>query len=286
MPKRYLTGGGKDLKNRCKSYSYISKFAKKLKTLSENLKNLYKKRSNSADCCSEKNPFARFFRKKSVGVAILETAMTLPIVLYIVFFSIELIRMGLAQSAVDAITKECTFSLMAKGNVSDFDSIFLKYKPWGIPIGNFRYNIRLYQYMVSLDGRTTTKGIMDRSPYGGDNIYWAGDDWDNISPNASPTQKASSVNYGVGNYSRVLIYDKYQEGTSSGEVGSTTRKSLLNSRVPSGYIFILTVAVVFPFSSPFVKKLFNGGSNTKETTVDGPRADAYILWARGSGMVN
>ncbi len=214
----------------------------------------------------------KFFKKRSKGVTVLETAITLPIFLYIVFFSIELVRIGLAQTAVDAITKECTFSLMATGKVSNFDGIFAKYKPFGIPIGNFRYYIRLY---------SSIETMMGYSPYGGETIGWAGTDYTTPSATQQPTAKAQSFSYGLTSSHAIL--SKYQtsycNSSSYGEVGDSTRKSYLDSTVPSGYTFVLTVAVKFPFSSPFVAKLFSGGKNTN-------RANVFILWARGSGMVN
>ncbi|MBO4405592.1 MAG: pilus assembly protein [Alphaproteobacteria bacterium] len=271
----------------CSARVCASRFVGKLKLLSENLKNLCKKRGTSAGGRFVKNPFAWFFRKRSTGVAILETALTLPVVLYIVFFSIELIRMELAQTAVDSITRECTFSLMAKGNVSDFDNIFRKYKPWGIPIGYFRYYCRLYPHMTSPDDGKT-KGVMDVSPYGGETICWVGNDWADPNPNITPTEQ-NIGGYGTGDLSanandkatlsNPIYRTKFATGSGYGEVGYIKRARLLNSKVPSGYIFVLTVAVKFPFSSPFVAKLFNGGSNTT-------KPGAYILWARGSGMIN
>lgn len=225
-----------------------------------------------------------FFKKKSIGTALLETALTLPIVLYVVFFAIELVRIGLAQSAVDAITKECTFSLMANGNTSKFDEIFAKYRPRGIPIGNFRYYARLYPHMTSPD-EGKTKGVMDVSPYGGESIAWAGDDYANPSPNMTPTTKAKIMSYGSGSNNSVqAVFSKYETafcGTAAyGEVEYIERKKLLDGeKSASGYIFVLTVAVKFPFSSAFIAKLFNGGTNTDKPGV-------YILWARGSGMIN
>ena len=265
MPKRNLTGGGKrlfDPRGRAAHGVDFLGFFKKI-------------------TC--------FFRKKSTGTAILETALTLPVVLYIIFFSIELIRISLAQVAVDAITKECTFSLMAKGNCSDFDTIINKYRPWGIPIGNFRYYIYLYKHMTSPDGGTT-KGVMDVYPYGGSHICWIGDDFANPTPNRSPTQFASEKYYGTNGENKSAVskhlatLSKYQTEFTNlpeyGEVGYNGRKILLDgTKNSSGYIFVLTMAVKFPFSSPFVAKLFNGGSNTTKPNV-------YILWARGSGMIN
>lgn len=216
-----------------------------------------------------------FFKKKSTGVTILETAMTLPIILYVVFFSIELVRIGLAQAAVDAITKEFTFHLMATGKVekAKVDAIFNKYKPFGINIGNFRYYIRIYSDITTM---------MNTSPYGGETIGWAGSDYPTPTAGQSPTDYASGVSYGLTTSHALL--SKYQtnicDGSTYKEYGSG-RKTLLeqSTGVPSGYVFVLTVAVKFPFSSPFVAKLFAGGKNTN-------RSNVFILWARGSGMIN
>ncbi|MBO4405476.1 MAG: pilus assembly protein, partial [Alphaproteobacteria bacterium] len=322
--RRYLTGGGQGPKNCYKSHGCVSKFvkirkllsenlknlcqkrgtsaggrsarvcasrfAKKLKTISENLKNLCRKRSVPAGGRFVKNPFAWFFRKRSAGVAILETALTLPVVLYIVFFSIELIRMELAQTAVDSITKEFTFYLMAKGKIvqEEVDAIFLKYKPWGIPIGNFRYYIYVYKYMTTPPGETDP-GVMDAYPYGGSHICWIGNDYANPYPNRSPTRFAINKHFGTNGEDTSAISEylatlsKYQTAFTNksqyGEVEYLERSRLLETGNTSGYIFVLTVAVKFPFSSPFVAKLFNGGSNSTKPGV-------YILWARGSGMFN
>lgn len=209
-----------------------------------------------------------FFKKRFHGVTILETAITLPIVLSVVLFSLELIRIGLAQTAVDTITKECTFQLMATGKVEKFDEIFNKYRPLGIPLGNFRYYIRIYSNINTM---------MSESPYGGETIGWA----DTEQNTSSPTDKAKANSYGLANTHALL--NNYQTNIcngSFGECGDANRKKWIeqSTGVPSGYVFVLTVAVKFPFSSSFIAKLFNGGSNTNQ--------GIYILWARGSGMVN
>ena len=183
--------------------------------------------------------------------------------------------MELAQVAVDAITKELTFYLMANGKIEQgpVDAIFNKYRPWGIPIGNFRYIISMYANFHTDDNQ----GVMDVSPYGGSSIEWLGEDYANPNPNRSPTQRASQAYYGRGNEGNQAKLLKYHGGYGP-KVSSI--KELLEGDLPSsGYIFVLTVAVKFPFSSPFVKKLFGGGTNTN-------RDGVYILWARGSGMIN
>ncbi|MCR4556171.1 MAG: pilus assembly protein [Alphaproteobacteria bacterium] len=221
-----------------------------------------------------------FFRKRFRGVAILETAITLPIVLSVVLFSLEFIRIGLAQSAVDTITKECTFRLMATGKVDKFDEIFKKHKPLGIPLGNFRYYIRIYaddDVSPMTENHQGIYKIARYEPFGKETIGWA----DSSQNTDSPTEKASENNYGLTDEHAWL--NKYQtsicDGADFNEYGSDRKTLLEDDGVPSGSAFVLTVAVRFPFSSSFISKLFNGGSNTN-------KPDVYILWARGSGLVN
>lgn len=132
---------------------------------------------------------------------------------------------------------------------------------------------------------------MDLTPYGGESIAWIGSDYANPSKTASPTETARggcgggafrSATTKPGNKSATL--SKYQTrfcyDSATGEVGKDKRKQVVDGQIAnSGYIFVLTMAVKFPFSSPFVAKLFNGGSNTDKSNV-------YILWARGSGVIN
>ena len=165
---------------------------------------------------------------------------------------------------------------MAKENYNDFDNIFRKYRPLGIPIGYFRYNVRLYSNMDTL---------MTNSPYGGENICWYGNDYANPDLNITPTQQNPSGGTGQNNANPndAAVFSKYKTRWCAGafsEAGVTERQKLLKGeKSASGYIFVLTVAVKFPFSSAFVAKLFNGGSNTTKPGV-------YILWARGSGIIN
>lgn len=235
---------------------------------------------HNVDVIGLKKKITRFFKKKSVGTAVLETAMTLPIILYIIFFSIELVRIELAQNAVDAIAKECTLSLMADRNYNKFDEIFKKYKPLGIPIGCFRYYCRLYPYMTSPD-EGKTKGVMNVDPYGGETICWNGSDYKDKIVNTDQAPVNRNPNGGMSSDVPFYKYStKFADGNDYGEVGNTERESLLKgNKSSSGYVFVLTVAVKFPFSSSFIAKLFNGGSNTNKSGV-------YILWARGSGVIN
>ncbi len=128
-----------------------------------------------------------------------------------------------------------------------------------------------------------TKGIMDQSPYGGETICWYGFDWADPDKDITPTAQNPKAGTGSSSADNAVL-SKYQtifaNGRKYGEVEYIERGKLLSGeKSSSGYVFVLTVAVKFPFSSPFVAKLFNGGSNTNKSGV-------YILWARGSGMIN
>ncbi len=216
----------------------------------------------------------RFLKKRFKGVAVLETALTLPIIMWLLFSAIELIRIGLAQVSVDSIARECSLALMRGAGTEEFDDIIDKYKAISIPKGYYRYYVSLYPGI---------EDMMEEEPYGGETIGWAGTDYNNVTKEASPTEQAIGNNYELK--SNHAIYNKYQTKLGSeissrqiGEIATQQLNPVDESDAASGNTFVLTVAVKFPFSSSFVAKLFNGGSNTN-------RANTFILWARGVGMI-
>lgn len=196
---------------------------------------------------------------------LIEVALTLPLVVYLIFFALELIKINLTQIAVDKIAQECTFSLINEKNVKEFDKIFEKYKPSFIPIERCRFYCRLY---TSLDT------MMSESPYGGEKIAYPDDA---ETTGQKPVAAATGHCFGLGG--GTIYMAKYGNYGTGKDVGHPDSENYLASTVPSGYAFVLTVVVHYPFSSPLVEKLFGGGSNTT-------KAGYYILWARGSGIVN
>lgn len=184
------------------------------------------------------------------GTALIEAAITLPIICAIIFFAIELVKVNLTQVAVDSITRECTFSLIANGNIDEFDKIINKYRPGFVPASNFRYYFMVFE---------TLESMMAVTPYGGQSIGYP--------------KSASSLKLGSDD----PVLNKFQTGiTQTGEIDDI---SFLRTTGAQGKAFVLTVVVDYPFSSIFTKKLFRGGSNTVP-------AGYYILWGRGSGIVN
>ncbi len=237
----------------------------------------------------------RLFKKRFKGVAILEATMTLPIILSILFFSLELIRIELAQIAADAIAKRCTLELMdsdqtKKERMEKFDKIISDLRPAGIPLKNIRFYIRLYPKLHK-DPGDIMEGMMDVPPYGGETIGWA--DSAESPSNKSPNEAAKDNYYGLSS-THPLMRGYYNtaicNGSEYGEVGDTARVQYLTDDEDEiepdekqfdikGFAFVFTVAIKFPFSSSFVSQFFGNGSNTNKKGV-------YIIWARGSGIVN
>lgn len=227
----------------------------------------------------------RLFKKRFKGVAILEAAMTLPIILSILFFALEFIRIELAQIAADAIARRCTMELMnsmdsekegvKENRMKNFDKIIDELRPLGIPLKNIRFYIRLYPNISDM---------MNVSPYGGETIGWAGSDYDNPE-DLSPNDAAKRNFYGLSPEHPLMrgYYNTQICDGVGGEVGDETRVDYLTNRLDTfnikGYAFVFTVAIKFPFSSAYVAKFFGNGSNTNKEGV-------YLIWARGSGIVN
>lgn len=186
---------------------------------------------------------------ESKGTALIEAAFTLPLICALIFFAIELVKINLTQVAVDSITRECTFSLIASGNIKEFDTIINKYRPGFVPKDRFRYYFQVFNDLSTM---------MANSPYGGQSIGY---------PSAGSLKLTSGQ----------PLLNKFQtQITQTGEISDI---SFLNTTGAQGKAFVLTVVVNYPFSSEFTRKFFSGGTNaTKE--------GYYILWGRGSGIVN
>ncbi|MDR1236299.1 MAG: hypothetical protein LBJ96_04810 [Holosporaceae bacterium] len=222
--------------------------------------------------------FSNFFRRRSASKAVitLEAALTLPAICYLVFFLLEMVKINITQTAVETIAAECTFEFIANGNATNFTTIISKYRPAFIPSDNLRYWIRLYVKNGTTEGLAY---MCATSPYGGEEIYWPDDNFGNRNDNADfmDTDKTNTIlaatNYlGVTDYAnKRTLFDNYLAG---------------DPNTPGGTAFVLTFVVDFPFSSPFIRMLFSGGSNTKKNGGGGARGSKYLLWGRGVGIVN
>ncbi|MBE6447256.1 MAG: hypothetical protein E7015_02090 [Alphaproteobacteria bacterium] len=197
------------------------------------------------------------------GAVMIEFVLTIPIIINVILFGLELVKIYLEQTAVDVICQECTFSLISNGNVSEFDSIFQKHLPQFCKVGRARYYCRVY---------TDLAKMMSTSPYGGECIRYPTQGNDN----SAPTANAVPVSFGCGDASGP--HQGNDTTIPNNDVGQS-RTTLLQTKVPAGYAFVLTVVYRHEFSSALVKVLFNGGTNTSSE-------DYYILWSRGSGIID
>ena len=66
-------------------------------------------------------------RNSHFGTAVLEAALTLPIVLYMIFFIIESIQINAIQEAIDAAAVECSFDFMSTKCDNEFAKIVKKH---------------------------------------------------------------------------------------------------------------------------------------------------------------
>ena len=201
------------------------------------------------------------------GALLIEFAFTIPIVVNIILFGLELVKIYLTQTAIDTICKECTFSLITVRKVSEFDRIFQKHLPGFCKIGRARYYCRVYEDISKM---------MLNPPYGGERIAYPNQELSNdkILPNS-----AACSHFGIGDELIILNGDPNIACDNINEVGINLRKQYLNNGTPAGHAFVLTVVYRHEFSSSLVKTLFAGGSNTT-------REGYYILWSRGSGIVD
>lgn len=201
------------------------------------------------------------------GALLIEFAFTVPIVVNIILFGLELVKIYLTQTAIDTICKECTFSLITVGKVSEFDRIFQKHLPGFCKIGRAKYYCRVFDDIANM---------MSSSAYGGEGIRFP--DSNIYDSSVCPNANALTDNFGTGKGAIVLNGDP-NLGNTAGEVGQTNRVKYLTEGTPAGHTFVLTVVYRHEFSSSLVKTLFAGGSNTTHE-------DVYMLWSRGSGIVD
>jgi Flp pilus assembly protein TadG len=70
----------------------------------------------------------KYIRKKK-GSVVIEAALCIPIILYLIFFTIELIRVGVYQIAVDNMALKLAFEYSGLKSSTNFDKVIEKAKP-------------------------------------------------------------------------------------------------------------------------------------------------------------
>lgn len=207
----------------------------------------------------------KLIKDRYSGLAALEAALTLPVLLMLIFFIIELIRVNNTRTAMDSMALEAVLEFIATKSTANFEKIITKHRAAAIPRSNIKYYFTIYD---SLEGMCAT------NPYGSEEVFWP-----------------SSNVYSVSDAKKAYVdsnRDKsfFERDTTSGgngyislgnQTNPLTTASINNVYKISGKAFVLTFVCDFKFSSAFVKKLFAGGSNTVDK-------GKFLIWGRGVGV--
>ncbi|MDR0968761.1 MAG: hypothetical protein LBL99_04000 [Holosporaceae bacterium] len=204
----------------------------------------------------------------------IETALTLPIISYLIFFTFELMKIHITQTAIDTIAAEATFYFIAKGRIADgdtsIDKIVKKHIPSFIQKQNLGYWLRVY---------SSLENMCSKSPFGGESIGYHenAETYAYLADHTGIVDPVDTFDFIDSDGSKTFK----SEGTRAIHKGKIRN----NEKVPSGVTFVLTVVCNYVFSSSFIKMLFAGGSNTIRGRTQ-QRGEAYVLWGRGVGIVN
>ncbi|MDR2107407.1 MAG: pilus assembly protein [Holosporaceae bacterium] len=189
-----------------------------------------------------------FLNREFRGTAVLETALTLPVIIYLIFFILETAKIKDVQSSLDAMSAEMSFDFMASKNTDNFEKIIERHKPSYVPRKNIKWYFHIYKDLYQIDD--------------GD-VVWYGNSTAHLETDKEPGLSGGS--------NRLEQFDLEKPEKSVFPEGHEDLKTL------SGKSFVLTVICDYAFSSAFVKKFFSGGKNT----VGG---DNFLLWSRSVGI--
>lgn len=207
----------------------------------------------------------KLIKDRYSGLAALEAALTLPVLLMLIFFIIELIRVNNTRTAMDSMALEAVLEFIATKSTANFEKIITKHRPAAIPRDNVKYYFTVYE---SLDKMCET------DPYGSEEVFWPDGDVYNAS--------TASTAY-VDSNRDTSFFERDSTSGNNGYISLTnqtnplTTTSINSVSKISGKAFILTFVCDFKFSSAFVKKLFAGGSNTVDK-------GKFLIWGRGVGI--
>ena len=234
-------------------------------------------------------------KKKRAGAVVLEVIFTLPLVFYMVFFCVELIRINITNDALQTICEEATFLTSAHNYesgpelIAKIDAIIEKHRPRFIPQNAPGYTNEAKPVIRwSFVTASSAKECLSSDPYGG----------------YSPVYQGYELYPRYGESHSTFVYAKRSQfvpilGKRSGanfQNHEVCVNHMQNAGLPDGRFFVLDVICNYPFSNSLVKILFNGGVNTKINDVNWNEAgtkDAsankigtmYLLYARGAGVV-
>lgn len=108
--------------------------------------------------------------KNKSGSTMVETALCLPMLLYMIFFIMEIIRISILQIALDAVSIQATFEFSGSKNTKNFKAIINDTIPPFLRNGEIRTYIKIYP---SVNAAVTGKdGEITWTPDYGQSVSW------------------------------------------------------------------------------------------------------------------
>ena len=102
--------------------------------------------------------FCECIRKKK-GTAVLETALCIPVLLYLVFFTLEIVRIEIYQVAIDNMVLQLAFEYSGRKNSSNFKKIVKALKPpFFKSMNNVNCHIHVFSDLTKLMKSNATRG--------------------------------------------------------------------------------------------------------------------------------
>ncbi|MDR1983184.1 MAG: pilus assembly protein [Holosporaceae bacterium] len=203
----------------------------------------------------------KLFTRKYRGSVAVEAALTFPIVCYLIFFILEIMKINDTQIAADSIATEMAFAFMASRNTDNFDEIVNQYKPPYISENKITWYFYVYEDLLTMNSEDSNDNkdlsTADSEKSNDNNkIYW---------PSSENTIQSEN-----GNIIKLVSY-KTPETSFSLDNSDTKFQTL------SGKAFVLTVVCDYQFSNDLVKRIFIGAK--------GSRGEGkYIIHGRGVGV--
>jgi hypothetical protein len=238
----FLNKCGKTLGNfRSKAAAYLAK----LRTKEKKHTNPMAKNSNIPMISDERNR----------GLAMLEASFSFPIVLMLIFFMLEMLRVNTVKTALETIATETLVDFAVSKKTTDFAATINKYKPAYIKAESIKYYFAIYENFDQMCAE---------SPFGSEDIYWPGS-----AGLSSGVYLPSRGDDFLARKNDLVLTDRTKPETNAFPDG-------LNNKV-----FVLTFVCDFSFSSSFVGKMFAGGSNAKGLP---PEETKFVLFSRRVGV--
>lgn len=207
-----------------------------------------------------------FLKKRRSGVAALEAAFAIPAVVYVIFFTIELVRLHNAKIAMDSMALQCTLDFIASKSTANFENVISKHSTLNLKKDNISYYFRVYKSL----GEMCADG---KEPFGAEEVYWPSSSSDTSTTSSTSSGGTGGSSEG-GSETSTTSTDNYIALTDI--KNPCTTEALNTPEKLSGKVFVLTFVYNFDFSSGFIKGLFGGGVNSKD--------GKFLLWGRGVGV--